>query len=242
MMPLAGKVAIIAGGTTGLGLACARRFVRDGAAVVVAGTNDAAGLAAEKELTVKGGRARFVYCDVGDRLDVHNLIAAALEAFDRIDILVNDSGHLEASSLMVLKEDAFERAMRINVKGALFLAQAAARQFIAQIEREDGGRLDRRPYVIVNMGAMEQASSEDCVAAAVSRGALHEMTRALAASLSPQGIRVNALEPGAHLTGTGPGGARPEEVAALCAFLAGDDAASITGHCIAVEGVKGARF
>jgi glucose 1-dehydrogenase len=242
-MPLSGKIAIIAGGASGLGLACARRFVRDGAAVVIAGTNEAAGLAAEKDLIAKGGRAKYVYCDVGDRLDVHNLIAAALEAFDRIDILVNDSGHLEASSLMALKEDAFERAMRINVKGALLLAQAAARQFMAQIAGEEtAGRSERRPYAIVNMGAMEQASAEDCVAAAVSRGALHEMTRALAASLSTHGIRVNALEPGAHLTGTGQGGAWPEEVAALCAFLAGDDAASVTGHCIAVEGVKGARF
>ncbi len=233
-MPLTGKVAIVAGGGHGLGLAVSRRFARDGAKLVIADVDEAAGQSAEKELTAKGAVARFVYCDVADRLDVHNLIAAALEAFDRIDVLVDAAGAADAGGFLSLKEDAFDAVMRVNVKGAFLTAQAAARQMAAQAKAEGaGGRLDRPRYAIVTVGACApRADADDRIAWHASRGAVEQMTKALAAALSPQGIRVNAICPGAAAAGRT---ADADDVAALAAFLASEDSGAMSGHLVSAS-------
>lgn len=257
-MALTGKVAIITGAAQGIGLACARRFARDGARVVIADVDEEAGEAAAEEIAAKGGLARFVYCDVAEKLDIHNLVAAALDAYDRIDLLVNNAGIAHAAPFLDLSEQAFDAVMDVNVRGAFLAAQAVARQMIRQMA--DEGQMPRnatRPYAIINMSSIDAiVAVEDQIAEAVSKGALNQLTRALAVALAPHGIRVNAIGPGSIQTG-GPKDATlfdgadrdealartplgrlggPEEIAAIATFLASDDASYITGQCIYADG------
>ncbi len=257
-MSLSGKVAIITGAAQGIGLAMARRFAREGAKVVLCDIDEKAGEAAAEEITAKGGHARFVYCDVSERLDVHNLVAAALDAFDRVDVLVNNAGIAPQSPFLQVTDAEFDRVMAVNVRGPFLAAQAVAKQIIRQIEAE-GGQPKRaaKPYCIINMSSVEAlVAAEDQIPEAASKGALNQLTRALAVALAPHGIRVNAIGPGSIQTN----GAReselydgadkdealartplgrlggPEEIAAIAAFLASDDASYITGQCIYADG------
>lgn len=256
MSSLSGKIAIITGASHGIGLACARRFARDGAKVVLADVDEEGGKRAASEIAAKGGVARFIYCDVAERLDIHNLVAAALDEFDRIDVLVNNAGIADATNFFKLDDATFDKVLRVNVKGAFLAAQAVGRQFIRQIEAQGEPRRmqSRQPYAIINMSSIDAVMvSEDHVAAAVSKGAVNQLTRALAVAMAPWGIRVNAIGPGTVSTGSVEGlsggdaeGAlertplgrfgAPEEIAAIAAFLASDDASYITGQCIYADG------
>jgi glucose 1-dehydrogenase len=246
-MRLAGKIALVTGAAQGIGLACARAFVREGAKVVLADTNAAEGRAAAQRLEAEGAAARFVACDVRRKSEVDAAVADAVSAFGRLDILVANAGIVHAADFLELDEADFDRVIAVNLKGAFLAGQAAARQMV----RQGGGG------AIVNMSSVNAVVAiPDQVPYVVSKGGINQLTRVMALSLARHAIRVNAIGPGTILTELAktavlgnPAAERkilsrtplgrlgdPDEVARVAAFLASDDASYITGQTIYPDG------
>jgi NAD(P)-dependent dehydrogenase (short-subunit alcohol dehydrogenase family) len=248
-MLLENKVAVVTGGAKGIGYAIARRFLEEGARVVIADTDDEAGPAAVEELDGLG-RIRYVECDVGERLDVRNMVAATIDAFGDIDILVNNAAILVKADFLDLDPDDFDRVLRVNLKGALLCSQAVARHMVERIK--EGGQ----PGSIVNLSSVNAVFAiPDQVPYSVSKGGLSQLTKVMALSLARHGIRVNAIGPGSIATEmleqvmTRPEVRRtilsrtplgrigePREIAAIAAFLASDQASYVTGQTIYADG------
>ena len=244
-----GKVAIITGGAMGIGYAIARRFLRDGARVVIADIDEEAGEAAVAELSNLGD-IDFVATDVSQRLDVRNLIAATLDNFGDIDVLVNNAGISHSSDFLDLTEDDFDRVLSVNLKGAFLCGQAVARRMVSKIEQGgDAGCIINISSINAVLAIAEQ------VPYSVSKGGLAQLTRSMALSLAPHGIRVNAIGPGSVSTdmlstvlsspdarervlSRTPIGrvGEPQDIAGVAAFLASKDAAYITGQTIYADG------
>ena len=144
---LAGKTAIVTGAATGIGRAIAGRFIDEGMRVVIADIDQERGRAALDELSARG-EARFVKTDVAKRLDVHNLVAHALDQFGEIDVLVNNAGVIHAAAFLDLAEEDFDRVLSINLKGAFLCSQAVARHMVEKVQ--NGGE----PDCIVNMSSV----------------------------------------------------------------------------------------
>ncbi len=248
-MSLENKAAIVTGGARGIGLAIARRFLDDGARVVIADTDEDAGSEAVSMLGELGA-VRFVHCDVGDRLSVRNLVAATVDAFGQIDILVNNAGIAHSAAFLELAEEDFDRVIRTNLKGAFLAGQAIARRMVKQIA--DGGE----PGTIINLSSINAVVAiAEQVPYCVSKGGVGQLTKVMALALAPHGIRVNAIGPGSIQTAMlrsvigdeearrrvlsrTPAGRIGEalEIAAVAAFLASDDASYITGQTIYADG------
>ena len=248
-MALDGKAAIVTGAASGIGLAIAERFLRDGARVMIADINQDRGERAERDLA-RMGDLRFFKADVGRRLDIHNLVAAAIEAFGDIDILVNNAGIVHAADFLDLTEEDFDRVMRVNLKGTFLAGQAVARYMVDKVN--GGGK----PGVIVNMSSVNAVLAiADQVPYSVSKGGINQLTRVMALGLAPFGIRVNAIGPGSIMTemlttvnadpisrnrllSRTPLGriGDPSEIASIAAFLCSDDASYITGQTIYADG------
>jgi glucose 1-dehydrogenase len=192
MGKLAGKIAIVTGAARGIGLACAKRFIAEGAKVVLADIDERGALEA-KHL---GGEARFVRCDVGEAKDAANLIAETCQAFSGdIDILVNNAGIVHGADFIDLKESDFDRVLRTNLKGAFLVGQLAARKMIEQV------KAGKKPGAIVNMASINSTVAiANQVPYSVSKGGLLQLTRTMALALAPYGIRVNAIGPGSIMT------------------------------------------
>ena len=120
---LAGKVAIVTGAAQGIGEACARRFAREGSTVVLADVDDTRGQALAAELG-----ALYVRCDVGDKTQVDAMVAQAIAAYGRIDVLVNNAGIFKAADFLDITEADFDAVLRVNLKGAFLVGQAVARE------------------------------------------------------------------------------------------------------------------
>ena len=248
-MSLENKAAIITGGAQGIGLAVARRFLDDGARVVIADKNEEAG---EEAIATLGelGAVRFIHCDVGDRLSVRNLVAATVDALGQIDILVNNAGIVHAAEFLDLAEEDFDRVIRTNLKGVFLVGQAVARRMVKQIA--DGGDIG----TIINLSSINAVVAiAEQVPYCVSKGGVSQLTKVMALALAPHGIRVNAIGPGSIQTAMlrnvvddddarrrvlsrTPAGRIGEasEIAAVAAFLASDDASYITGQTIYADG------
>lgn len=248
-MALRGKTAIVTGGAGGIGYAIAERFLHEGARVVIADIDHVKGEDAEKRLS-HFGDVRFIKTDVSKRLDAHNLVAATLEAFGDIDILVNNAGIVHHAEFLDLKEEDFDRVLRINLKGSFLIGQEVARYLVEKIGK--GGN----PGNIINMSSINAVVTiASQVPYSVSKGGVQQLTKVMAVALAPHGIRVNAIGPGSVMTdmlsatnsdpqardrllSRTPLGriGEPAEIAAIAAFLASDDAGYITGQTIYADG------
>jgi len=248
-MLLDNKVAIITGGGRGIGYAITRRFLEEGARVVIADIDNEAGAQAADELKVFG-EVRFVECDVGERLDVRNLLAATVDAFGDVDVLVNNAAILAKGAFLDLDEADFDRVLRVNLKGAFLCSQAVARHMVERVEA------GATPGAIVNMSSVNAVFAiADQVPYSVSKGGISQLTKVTALALAPYGIRVNAIGPGSISTEmlesvmADPEARRrvlsrtplgrigePREIAAIAAFLASDEASYITGQTIYADG------
>ena len=248
-MTLENKVAIVTGGAQGIGYAIAERFLREQARVIIADIDDKTGLAAEKALK-KIGSVKYVHCNVAERLDVHNLIAGAIDDYGYIDILVNNAGIVAGSEFLELSEEDFDRVIGVNLKGAFLCSQAAGKHMIKQVE--DG----RSPGSIINMSSINATVAiETQVPYSISKGGVGQLTKVASLALAKHGIRVNAIGPGSIMTkmletvvddpvaqnkilARTPMGriGDPSEIASIAVFLASDEASYVTGQTIFADG------
>ena len=238
---LQGRVVIVTGAAQGIGEACARRFAREGARVVIADVADARGQALADEL-----QAEYRHCDVGDKAQVDALVAQVLAAHGRIDVLVNNAGIFKAADFLDVTEADFDAVLRVNLKGAFLVGQAVAR-VMAQAGRG----------AIVNMSSVNSVLAIPSIASYnVSKGGINQLTRAMALALADHGVRVNAVGPGTIATELAAQAVltseaakqkimlrtplkrlgEPGEVADVVAFLASDAASYITGEIVMVDG------
>jgi glucose 1-dehydrogenase len=248
-MALDGKIAIVTGGAQGIGYAIAKRLLQDGVRVALADIDEKKGTAAEKDLSSLG-EVRFISADVGDRLSVHNLMASTLDVFGDIDILVNNAGIVHGADFLDIAEEDFDRVMRVNLKGQFLCGQAAARLMVEKVKNEGPAG------AIVNMSSINSAVAiPNQVPYCVSKGGVNQLTKVMALSLAPYGIRVNAVGPGSIMTDMlASVNDDPEaknrilsrtpllrigetaEIASTVSFLASDDAGYITGQTIYADG------
>lgn len=242
------RTVVVTGASTSVGQACARRFSEAGDRLVLADRDDGPLRVLADELKNKGQEATFVVADPSNRLQVHNIVAEALEAYGRIDILVHADLLIEDIPFLEAQQDEFDRMIEANLKGVFVVNQAVARQLVKQ--QEDPGS-DETSLAIVNMLSVESVTaSADRVVFAASQGGAHQMTKAIALALSPYGIRANAVGFGAIkgeiVEANDAKSARssvplnrigdPAEVADAAFFLASDSASYITGQTLYVDG------
>jgi 3-oxoacyl-[acyl-carrier protein] reductase len=240
---LNGKVALVTGASKGIGRAIALRLAKDGAAVVV----NYSGSVQQAQETVAliekvGGKAIPVQADVSKVGDVKRLFDACFEKFGRLDILVNNAGVMFTKPVVEVGEEEFDRLFAINVKGAFFCCQEAARRMA------EGGR-------IINLSSSTTALMLPGYAAYVAtKGAVEQFSHVLAKELGPKKITVNVVSPGptdtelfsqgksedqkqrfAQMAALGRLG-QPQDIADVVALLASDDARWITGQNVRANG------
>ena len=237
------KVAVLTGAARGIGLACAQRFAAEGAAVVLADRDEQAGAAAAASIP----GSEFVAADVSRKADVEAIVERALGRHGRVDVLVNNAGITHACDFLDLEEEDFDRVLAVNLKSMFLCGQAVARAMVKAGVRG----------AIVNMSSANAVLAiPNQVPYVVSKGGINQLTKVMAVALAPHGIRVNAIGPGTILTDLAkqavltddaarrkilsrtPLGrcGEPEEVAAVAAFLASDDASYLTGQTIYPDG------
>ena len=237
----ADRVVIVTGAARGIGAACARRFAREGARVVLADVDDTPGQATADELG-----ARYLHCDVGDKAQVDAMVGRTMAEYGRIDVLVNNAGIFKAADFLEVTEDDFDAVLRVNLKGAFLVGQAVARVMAA------AGR-----GAIVNMSSVNGVLAIPNIASYnVSKGGINQLTRVMALALADRGVRVNAVAPGTIATELAARAVltsddararilsrtplkrlgEPAEVADVVAWLASDAASYVTGEIVTVDG------
>ena len=248
-MRLKDKIAVVTGAAGGIGRAVAERFAAEGAKVVICDVDDARGQATANSI---GKGVLYVHADTGSKKDADALIDAAVKAHGRLDILVNNAGIVHSAEFLDLKEEDFDRVLRVNLKGYFLCGQAAARQMVKQ----DRGAAAKQGGAIVNMSSVNAVLAIPQIAPyVVSKGGVNQLTNVMALALAPHKIRVNGVGPGSIATEmlkqvmvddaarrrimsrTPMGRAGdPAEVASVALFLASDDASYITGQTVYPDG------
>jgi 3-oxoacyl-[acyl-carrier protein] reductase len=243
-MSLAGKTALVTGGSRGIGEAISLRLAEEGAAVGLCARRLDAAAEVAKAIEARGGQALAVAADVGVPPDADRVVAACLDRFGRLDILVNNAGVTRDGLILRMKDEDWDQVLAVNLAGAFRCARAALRPMLKQ---KQGGRIINIASVVGSMGNVGQANY---VAA---KAGLMGLTKALAREVASRSITVNAVAPGfidtemtagmpetikqAHLTQIPLGRfGTAAEVAAVVAFLASGGAAYITGQVIHVNG------
>ena len=249
-----GRSVVISGAGHGVGLACAKRFAAAGDRLVLADSDEESVRQVATELEERGAEVSFVHADIAKRLDVHNIIAEALDAYGRIDVLANMAVEHLAAPFLETTEDEFDRVVDANLRGAFLINQAVAKQFVKQAENADA---DGLPGAIVNLGSVEAVSvSGDHAAFAASQGGLAQLTKAVAIALASHGVRANAVCTGAIKSDYSTDEARkavrsatplnrlgdPEEIAEVVFFLSSGAASYVTGQSLYVDGGQLAKY
>jgi NAD(P)-dependent dehydrogenase (short-subunit alcohol dehydrogenase family) len=201
-MLLEGKVAIVTGGSRGIGRATARLLAREGASVVLGSRDDAGSAATVASITAEGGRAIAVRADVSRAPDVSGLVGRAIESYGGVDILVNNAGLDVGKPLLETSETDWDLVMSVNLKGHFLCAVAVVPHMVAR----GGGS-------IVNTSSILALSSlPDCGAYCASKAGILGLTRSMALEWGPLGIRVNCVLPGSTDTDMMWMGLSPEEI------------------------------
>jgi len=239
---LTGRVALVTGGSRGIGAAIAKRLAREGADVAITYASSP-GKAEEvvSDIEAMGSRARAIRADSGAAEELKGAVSATVETFGRLDVLVNNAGIFAMGPLDEFTLEDFDRMLAVNVRGIFVAAQEAGRHMV------DGGR-------IINIGSVagERTPFAGATVYSMTKAAVAGLTRGLARDLGPRGITVNNIEPGPIDTDMAPKDGpiaealkgmtvlgrygEAEEVAGLTAYLAGPEAAFITGASLTIDG------
>jgi NAD(P)-dependent dehydrogenase (short-subunit alcohol dehydrogenase family) len=190
LFDLSGKVALVAGGSRGIGFAVAEGLASAGAKVVVANSTPDQGERAAAQIRAQGYDARAIPLDIRQRASIDTLVAATLQAFGRIDILVNAIGVIRRGPIEAVTEDDWDTMMGVNLRGAFLLCQAVGREMIAQ-----------RHGKIINISSnVSQVLQPHRGAYAVTKAGMSHLTRVLGLEWAPHGINVNAIAPAPTIT------------------------------------------
>lgn len=247
-MRLRGKVALITGGTEGIGLATAELFLAEGADVVITGRSEEKGRSAIRRLR-RSGTAEFVKGDVSSPIDAKRMVERTVRRFGRLDVLFNNAGVYLEKYAEDTSEEEWDKVIDTNLKGTFLVTKFA----IPHMKRQRGG------VIINNSSDAGIIGNRVCPAYCASKGAITVMTKAMALDYAEYNIRVNCVNPGiidtpmlareahssrnpriylrsaAEVQPMGRVG-RPEEVANAVLFLASDEASFITGTALSVDG------
>lgn len=251
---ISGKTAIVTGAANGVGLAIGRHFADAGANVMFA-DKDEAGLQEELGTFKEDGNTRFFAGDLRQKLTIANLLSATLDAFDRVDILVNASRQMIVADPLADEDDAVETLLQQNLLTSLRLSKLIAKRMIQQAVTD---KIDTGPVgSIINLTSIAaRRTRADMLGFSVSCAALDQMTRSLAVALAPHRIRVNAVATGSVMSASLQGIlkdvpdlrdaiidgtpmariASSSEVAATVQYLASDGAGFVTGQIMTVDG------
>ncbi|WP_410772073.1 SDR family NAD(P)-dependent oxidoreductase [Fontibacillus sp. BL9] len=242
MTQLNGKVAIVTGGASGIGLATAEAFLAKGAKVVIADYNKQAGKAKEQELQGKGGDVSFIQVNVADEKSVENLVDETVKKYGKLDVIVNNAGIGTMAATHELSFEDYNKVISVNQNGVFYGAKYAIREML----KTGGGSIVNTASILGHVG------EAGAFAYNASKGAVNLMTKSLAVEYAGKNIRVNAICPGYVESGMVNKAAlgdfydglvarhpigrlgRPEEIAHAIVFLCEND--FVTGTSLLVDG------
>jgi len=249
MNTLVRKVALITGGASGIGRATAMLFAQEGASVAIADINVERGQATVAEIEAAGGKAIFIPCDVTRGEDCRAAVEQTVAVYGRLDILFNNAGIIRRADVVTTTEEEWDRVMAVNVKSVFLMSKYA----IPHLEQAGGGA------IINTSSGWGLKGGGNAVSYCASKGAVTNMTRAMAIDHGSKNIRVNAICPGdtdtpmlrdeARQLGQSEADfmadsaarplrrfAQPVEIAQAVLYLASDDASYVTGAALVVDG------